>query len=301
MGFRFRPTKRTSWGSISPSGITFKTGIPGLSYRLGFKSSRSGPQLSEVADEGAVQLPTWTKAVWNNIALAIWYFILTGVVGSLSVTLAYFVPLLFIGRIYRPLFRDYIYGRKREGIYARDRRYKTGARYEGSRWVVDKENKIYFADEQRFIARVEGTVKLIVSGIAVFLVSTTPEKVKSVPNAPLSIKNLTIGTPLSVVKRQEKQGMESIGDFWYYVDKTRYANETGRLDLKMEANRVNEISFAPSDTSSYKRLATLLYAKYGPAQDTTSYSLTWSNDSLNLELTKLTDPVIRLSRSGLLP
>ncbi|GAB2575894.1 hypothetical protein [Spirosoma areae] len=246
-----------------------------------------------------IKLPGIGRSIGNVLTFLILISVLTAGCTILWKPLGYLVPWLFVGRVYRPLFSEYTYGWKLQGVYKRDIWAKYGQRYLKNQLVVDKANKIYYTPQQRAIARIEGTIKAVIFGVAIMLVAMSKEKVKTVPKAPLTIKNLTIGSSVSTLKQQENDKLQAIGDSWFYVDNTVYAQERGNLDYHVEQGVIEAIKFTPADATAYPRLATLLYAKYGAAQDTSGQTLTWATDSVRLELSKPPFLKLQLHKAGL--
>ncbi|SFF33476.1 hypothetical protein SAMN05216167_14913 [Spirosoma endophyticum] len=200
--------------------------------------------------------------------------------------MGFIVPLLFIGRAYKPLVRKCIYGQKAESVYVPDKRFDSGLRYKGKRFVVDIENKYYLTDQQRTIARAEGALKLCLICLAILWVALKPEKIKTIPKAPLTINNIRIGTPLSVFKKQQNNTIKYMNAYWRRVENAEYGKISGKLEIYIRNKRINGITFIPSDTSTNtnRRLAKMLYAEYGPAQDASDGFLHWENDSIKLSL-----------------
>jgi hypothetical protein len=117
-------------------------------------------------------------SIGRLISNVIWFAILTFCISSVFAyfdikLLAYITPIFFIGRIFRPLAYNHIYGQKQEPLLVRDRRFRSGARTEGYRWVKDKDKKYDFTPEQIKISKSEGLIKLVIAGLVIFNVHTT--------------------------------------------------------------------------------------------------------------------------------
>ncbi|GAB3049346.1 hypothetical protein [Spirosoma pulveris] len=226
------------------------------------------------------------STILNVLILALLLRILTPMAYWICKPMGFIVPLLFIGRAYKPLVRKCIYGQKTESVYVPDRRFDSGLRYKGKRCIVDIENKQYLTDQQRTIARVEGALKLCLICLAILWVAFRPEKIKTNPKAPLTIDNLSIGTPLSALKEQQKNTLKYMNANWCQIENAEYAKILGKLKIYTRNKRISGITFIPSDTSTNtnRRLAKILYAEYGAAQDASDGFLHWENDSIKLSL-----------------
>lgn len=114
-------------------------------------------------------LPTIGRLISNVIWFAVLTFALSSIFAYFNIQfLAYITPLFFIGRIFRPFAYNHVYGQKQESVLVRDRRFRTGARTEGYRWVKDKDKKYDFSPEQIKISKSEGLIKLLIAGLVVF-------------------------------------------------------------------------------------------------------------------------------------
>jgi hypothetical protein len=294
MGFNYRPRIRLGkYTTITKTGVSFRTGIPGLSYRHSFTSSNK-PSATNPTPEAPKQSPSISNAIFNVFALSILCLLLMGIANAMEgKILACLVPLLFVSRIYRPLFLNYTYGLKSEGIYKSDRRYKTGSRYLGSRQVIDKDNKIYFTPEERTVARVEGAAKLmVVSSLILFYAfsKTAPQPVVSTPLAALQIKDLTVGSPISKIRRVEKRRPDQEYGGRQIFNNTKYAGDKGDIAYVVSAGKIEKIEFTEQgDNTAYARLLQRLTARYGPPQDSTILNTTWQNDSLAIRVFSFED------------
>jgi len=118
--------------------------------------------------------PTIGRLIKNVIWFAIVTFSVSALFSLFNVLfLAYITPIFFIGRVFRPLAYNHIYGKKQEPVLVRDRRYKSGARIEGYKWVKDKDQKYNFNPEQIKISKAEGLIKLLIAVLVVFNVYNT--------------------------------------------------------------------------------------------------------------------------------
>jgi hypothetical protein len=108
--------------------------------------------------------------------------------------LAYITPLFFITRIYRPLFSKFIYGKKQQAFTVADRRFKSGRRTEGYRIVKDKDVKYNFTEKQIKTSRIEGLIKL---GITGFIILNAYNSLNSIEHR---MQNLTDEQVLALLK-----------------------------------------------------------------------------------------------------
>ena len=119
-------------------------------------------------------LPTVSRLITNVIWFGVLTYSLSSIFAFFNIQLlAYITPLFFIGRIFRPLAYNHVYGQKQEPVLVRDRRFRSGARTEGYRWVKDKDKKYDFTPEQIKISKSEGLIKLLIAGLIVFNVHST--------------------------------------------------------------------------------------------------------------------------------
>lgn len=286
MGFRYRPRVRIGGVTFGKRGASIRTGIPGLTFQLPYTSADSGR--SAFSGEPVPKMPTVSRLLANSVGfLFLTCLLFVFWVGTFGPWLAIPVAtLLFTVSVYRPLFSNYAYGYKQEPIYATDRRYKTGRRYEGSRAVIDMSVTFPYDSKQRILSRIEGVIKMVILGTFLMVVYFEAQKpaITAPPKAALTINNISLGSSLKQIKRWEKASVKRRSDGLYYVDKTEYANEKGAFRYWFDHQRVNKIEFKPSDQAAYGRMLELLQAKYGPAQHSTDKAHTWKNDSLQLTL-----------------
>lgn len=108
------------------------------------------------------KLPTIGSLIWNVISFTLWTVILSSIFLGIGTKLAYAIPFLFIWRVIRPLTYNYTYDYKPVAITKSDRRFSTGSKTIGYRYVKDKEAKINYTDSQIVISKTEGAIKLAV-------------------------------------------------------------------------------------------------------------------------------------------
>lgn len=126
--------------------------------------STTGNNLLVGMSDYSPRLPTVKKIIVNVLCfialnlLLIKIFMLIG-----FILLAYVTPLFFIGRIIRPLFFKHIYRQKQEAILVADRRYQSGTRTTGYKFVKDKTKRYDFSQEEIKLSRIEGGIKLIIA------------------------------------------------------------------------------------------------------------------------------------------
>lgn len=164
MDFRFNPRFRLGGIAFGKRGASVRTGIPGLTFGVAYgQFSENNQHISTVAPYGLLTL------IKNIIGFTVLIIIASVFWSVVNKWLGLAVTLFFLVRVYPPLFNDFAYGYKNESVYASDRRYKTGQRYNGSRLVIDKSVKIPYSDRQRLLSRTEGTIKLVILGTMLLL------------------------------------------------------------------------------------------------------------------------------------
>ncbi len=120
------------------------------------------------------KLPTVGNLVWNVISFALIVFLFASILLAFGTKFAYVAPFLLIWRIVRPLAYNYTYDYKSVSITKADRRYKTGSRTVGYRYVKDKEVRIDYNESQIRISKIEGFIKLaILIACLVYIYKTT--------------------------------------------------------------------------------------------------------------------------------
>ncbi len=108
-------------------------------------------------------IPKPSNVIWNVVMFAVWTLILpNSVMNAAGGVLAFFIPLLFIGRLWRPLFRNYVHPKVSKGLYKTDRRFTTGSRRIGSYSTTDKSIQVPLESPEIKTYRVEGILKLII-------------------------------------------------------------------------------------------------------------------------------------------
>lgn len=112
---------------------------------------------------GSSPIPKLSNVIWNVIMFALWTLLLPNSLIHTAVgIIAFSIPLLFIGRLWRPLFRTYVHPKVSKGIYKPDRRFTTGSRQIGSYTTTDKSIQVPLESSEIKIYRVEGILKLII-------------------------------------------------------------------------------------------------------------------------------------------
>ncbi|GAB3882855.1 hypothetical protein GCM10028825_06220 [Spirosoma agri] len=202
----------------------------------------------------------------------------------------FLVPFFFIPAIVRPLFRTKVYGKKKVYSTKQDGRYKSGSRVTGSSYVKDKSAVYELEPNELAIGRGEGFVKLLIFGWLLY--SAYPQfKADSTKYSfvrpPFQIKNLTIGMPISSLKKVEKHKPDLTTDWRITYPKSMYAGEIGEMAYGIKEGSIDEIEFSKQgDMEAYSRLLKLLNAKYGPTRDSSESASTWENDSLRFSIRK---------------
>jgi len=205
-------------------------------------------------------LPTIGKLISNVIWFAVLTFSISSIFALFNIQLlAYITPILFIGRIFRPLVYNYIYGQKQEPVLVQDRRFRSGARIDGYRWVKDKDKKYDFTPEQIKISRAEGLIKLAIMGLVIFNVHSTMTSVKHRQNNLSQEQVLALLQVGDTVIAKYNNAVE----VFIKVKETSYHTNYKR---KREVN-YNSIYFEPVFTDSLKNLGLFI------AKDTSTVSL----------------------------
>lgn len=304
MAFRFNPRIRFGNVIFGKRGVSVRTGIPGLTFQSPYPSGSSAANNNAI-NEGQVEpVRSVSALIWRLVLFTVFCVLVIALLRIFSFWLCVaFVAVVLYWKAYPALFTSYRYGTKQVATYARDRRYKTGSRFEGYRTQIDRDNKIYYEPEELRLSRIKGISQLVISGLLLVMAAPTKEEIarsKDQPDSPLTIKNLTVGSTVKDIGVQEGKRLQDIGEEWYYVDPTKFAKEKGRIDYAVKNGKVESITFKPADTSSYSRLTTLLQAKYGPARDSTDKNMTWETDSTKLEVNRMLSTKVVLKRSGFL-
>lgn len=150
--------------------------------------STSGRNILIELSEYSPSLPTVKRLIANVILFAlinfllIKFFILIGLPG-----LALITPLFFITTIITPLFRKHIFGRQQTAIAVADRRYKTGTRTVGYKFIKDKANKIDYTQSEIKLSRIEGLIKVLL------FISLTLMTLHSMNSSEYKVKQLNTG------------------------------------------------------------------------------------------------------------
>lgn len=102
---------------------------------------------------------------------------------------------------------------------------------------------------------------------------------------PIQIKNLKVGSPVDSIRVVERKRPDSAFDWLISYKNTKFAGETGAIEYRIEEGKIDRIEFTKEgDNGAYHRILDQLEAQYGPFQDSSGTSLSWKNDSLELEL-----------------
>lgn len=204
-------------------------------------------------------LPTVGRLIKNVIWFGLLTFALSSVFAYFNIQLlAYITPLFFIGRIFRPLAYNHIYGQKQEPVLVRDRRFKSGGRTEGYRMVKDKDKKYDFTPEQIKISKLEGLLKLVIAGLVVFNVYNT------VTSADHRQNNLSKEQVLELLQPGDTVvGKYSKVEVFVKVKETSYRTDyKGKREVSYES-----VSYETAFTDSLKNLGLFI------AKDTAKSSL----------------------------
>jgi hypothetical protein len=124
------------------------------------------------------KLPTIGSLIWNVISFTLWLVILSSILLAIGTKLAYAIPFLFIWRVIRPLAYNYTYDYKPVAITKTDRRFRTGSKTIGYRYVKDKEAKINYTDSQILISKIEGVIKLALFLACLLFIYRSTTKIK---------------------------------------------------------------------------------------------------------------------------
>lgn len=121
------------------------------------------PEYYREAYGNSSPIPKPSNVIWNVIMFAVWTLILPNSLINTAVGIfAFFIPLLFIGRLWRPLFRTYVHPKVSKGLYKSDRRFTSGSRQIGSYTTTDKSIQVPLESSEVKTYRVEGILKLII-------------------------------------------------------------------------------------------------------------------------------------------
>ena len=153
-------------------------------------------------------IPKPSNVIWNVIMFAVWTFLLPNSLMHTSFgILSFFVPLLFIRRLWRPLFRTYVHPKVSKGIYKSDRRFTSGSRQVGSYSTSDKSIQVPLETSEIKIYRVEGIIKLIILIVSYGFIYSTSQTDK------FKLTNMTPEEKISLIQK---------GDTLYKNDKFIY-------------------------------------------------------------------------------
>jgi hypothetical protein len=116
-------------------------------------------------------LPTIKRLIINVAIFSIANFVLIKLFLLFGlIVLAFITPLFFLKTILTPLISKHIYNRKQQAIAVNDRRYSSGYRTVGYKFIKDKSEKIDFTTNQIKVSRLEGLVKLCLALFFIFFV-----------------------------------------------------------------------------------------------------------------------------------
>jgi hypothetical protein len=87
------------------------------------------------------KLPTIRRMIWNVCVFTFSIFLISSILLTFGMELALVVPFLFTWKVIRPLFYNYTYDYKAISITKSDRRYTTGQKTIGYRYVKDKNSR----------------------------------------------------------------------------------------------------------------------------------------------------------------
>lgn len=140
-------------------------------------------------------LPTVGRLIWNVFAFIVLVFGLSAILLGIGTELAYVIPFLFIWRVIRPLTQNYTYDYKSVAITKSDRRYSSGSRTIGYKYVKDKDAKIIYTDGQTKISKIEGAFKLIVFIASLLFIYNTTSTPK------FKVENMSYADKVKILKQ----------------------------------------------------------------------------------------------------
>jgi hypothetical protein len=165
-------------------------------YKGGHSTPIGTPEYYRQAYADSSPIPKVKNVIWNVIMFAVWTLVLPYALIKTGIGLFVFIiPLLFIGRIWRPLSRTYVNPTVSKGLYKSDRRTKTGSRQIGSYSSTDKSIQVPLETSEIKTYRVEGIIKVIIlfaSYILLYTISQT-DKYKLV--------NMTLEEKISLIQK----------------------------------------------------------------------------------------------------
>jgi hypothetical protein len=157
----------------------------------------------------ASPIPKTSNVAWNIVTFAVWTFGFPNALVSTQIgIIAFFIPLLFILRVWLPLSRDYVHPRVSKGIYKSDKRFKTGSRKVGSYLTSDTSIRVPLEPAEISIYRVEGIIKAIILIVSYSFMYSTSQ------TAEYKLTNMTIREKIALI--HEGDTLYKNGKFIYY-------------------------------------------------------------------------------------
>ena len=200
-------------------------------YKGGHSTPIGTPEYYRQAYGDSAPIPKPSNVIWNVIMFAVWTLILPNtLINTVVGIIAFIIPLLFIGRVWRPLSRTYVNPKVSKGIYKSDKRFTAGSRQIGSYSSTDKSIQVPLETSEIKTYRIEGIIKLVILIASYGLMYSTSQTDK------FKLTNMTPEEKISLIQK---------GDTLYKNDKFIYYYALVKDDTK----KYQEIGYDTIGTS----------------------------------------------------
>lgn len=165
-------------------------------YKGGHSTPIGTPEYYRQAYQDSAPIPKASSVIWNVLMFAVWTLILPNILINTGVgIIAFIIPILFIGRVWRPLSRTYVNPKVSKGLYKSDRRTTTGSRQIGSYSTTDKSIQVPLETSEIKTYRVEGIIKVIILIVSYSFMYSTSQTDK------FKLTNMTPEEKISLIQK----------------------------------------------------------------------------------------------------